>query len=255
MKIRILGCGSSSGVPVIGCNCPVCLSNDPKNKRGRVSVMVEQGGKLLIDTSPDMREQFLANKISTVDAILYTHPHADHLHGIDDVRSINFHNEAPVKAHMDQVTYEIISRRFGYVFNVPDLTYGWYRPSLEPVIYEYYRPFEAAGMEVLAFEQAHGKGTSAGVRIGDFAYSTDVSDLNDKAFEALKGIRVWVVDCLRYMPAPSHSHLERTLGWIARLKPERAILTHMAHDFDYHTLKAELPPGVEPGYDGMLVEL
>jgi phosphoribosyl 1,2-cyclic phosphate phosphodiesterase len=256
MKITILGCGSSTGVPAIGCKCPVCLSPDPKNKRTRVSVMVEQGGKqLLIDTSPDMRMQFLANGFCRADAILYTHPHADHLYGIDDVRSINFQLEAPVKAYMDKETHHIISTRFPYVLKMPDLTYGWHRPCLEPVVVGYDKPFTAAGMEMVLFEQTHGKTTSAGVRIGDFAYCTDTNALSDAAFETLRGVKLWVVDCLRYMPAVSHAHLELTLQWIKRLKPKRAILTHMAHDFDYNVLKGELPEGVEPAYDGMVVIL
>ncbi len=256
MKITILGCGSSSGVPAIGCKCPVCRSPNPKNKRLRVSVLVENEGKrLLIDTSPDLREQFLSNDLCTVDAIIYTHAHADHLHGIDDVRSINYYNNAAIPAYMDEPTLESIRSKFPYVFQPPMPDYGWYRPCMEPIVFTYGVPFVAAGMQVTAFGQIHGKGISAGLRIGDFAYSTDVNELPPPALDALNGVRVWVVDCLRYQPAPTHSHLERTLQWINKVKPEQAILTHMAHDFDYETLLSELPPGVAPAYDGLAITI
>ncbi len=261
MKITILGCGASSGVPLIGCDCPVCTSADPKNRRTRVSVAITRGDTtVLVDTSPDMREQCLRHNISRVNGIVYTHAHADHLHGIDDTRSFNHVRNSPIDAFGEEATLKQIAERFGYVFlppkppNMPG-DWGWYRPCLTPNIIRPYESFRAGGIEVLPFEQKHGGGKTLGLRFGKFAYSTDANGLPEEAFEALKGIDTWVVDCLRYELAPSHAHLEMTLEWISRVKPRRAYLTHLSHGFDYETLAKELPDGVFPAYDGLELEV
>jgi phosphoribosyl 1,2-cyclic phosphate phosphodiesterase len=257
MKVTILGCGSSSGVPVIGCDCEVCQSNNPKNKRLRVSILIEVDGKrLLVDTSPDLRQQALDNKINYVDAILYTHEHADHVHGIDDIRSFNYHKNESLPVYADPRTMEALKKRFGYIFQ-PKPEKIWYRASVTPHVLtdEPIQHFSAEGVAVTAFMQTHGRTTSLGYRIGNFAYSTDTDQMPETAFEALQGIDTWVVDCLRYTPSMTHSTVERTLGWIKRAKPRRAILTHMGHELDYSRLLAELPEGVVPGYDGMVIEL
>ncbi len=283
MKITILGCGSSSAVPLIGCNCAVCSSDNPKNRRLRVSVLIETGKKgkegggkiLLIDSSPDLRQQCLDNGITSVDAILYTHAHADHTHGIDDIRSLNYHKNAPLPCYADKTTLNALQTRFSYAFKEPVPEFGWFRPCLIPNEITAYEPFKIAAdtdnvdtesdaennaddaedIEIIPFTQIHGKMLSMGFRIGDFAYSTDANALPEESFAALKGVKLWVVDCLRYEEAPTHAHLELTLQWIERVQPQRAILTHLSHDFDYETLKRALPANVEPGFDGMQLSL
>lgn len=257
MKITMLGCGSSAGVPFIGCYCNVCTSNNPKNKRTRVSVFAETEGKnILIDTCPDLRQQVLREGITRIDAVLYTHDHADHTHGIDELRSFNYLSKEVIPVYGDKSTLDFIQSRFPYAF-LPKPENLWYRPCLTPhvTVDKTVGEFEVFGIKISYFEQGHGKSKSLGYRIGNFAYSTDTDALDEHAFDALKGIDTWIVDCLRYSPSYSHSHLEMTLEWIARVKPKRAILTHMNHEFDYDILKAQLPNGVEPGYDGLTFEL
>lgn len=256
MKITVLGCGSSGGVPLIGCECAVCQSPDPKNKRSRVSVLVEwKGVRLLIDTSPDLRQQALVNKFKTVDAVLYTHAHADHTHGIDELRSFNYHLNAPIPVYGDREALEEIQKRFDYVFFPHNPAHGWYRASLAAHEIKPYQPFRIGGVEIMPFAQEHGKTNSMGFRIGGFAYSTDVKHIPEASFEVLKGVQCWVVDCLAREAKPTHAHLELSLEWIAKVKPRQAILTHMGHDFDYQALKAELPPHITPAYDGITLEL
>jgi phosphoribosyl 1,2-cyclic phosphate phosphodiesterase len=258
LQVKVLGCGASAGVPLIGCECVVCTSKDPRNQRLRVSILIEQRGqKLLVDTSPDIRRQCLANGIRTVDAILYTHAHADHCHGIDDLRPLNFHRGDVIPTYGEARAMEEIVMRFDYAFKEPIPEYGWFRPALKANIVDPSQsdPIQLGRMQVRLFPQTHGRITTLGLRVGNFAYSTDVNHLPEEAFKALEGVEVWMVDCLRYDPSPTHAHLELTLEWIRRVKPKRAILTHMSHDFDYEAFCRELPEGVEPAYDGMLIEL
>ena len=252
MKVIVLGCGTSSGVPVIGCDCAVCRSTDPRNRRRRVSVLVESGGtRLLIDTPPDLHAQLVDAEVAHLDAVLYTHGHADHVHGIDDLRSINFHTGRALDAYGSAATLAAIKGRFAYAFE-PMGTRGWAKPSLNPVAVE--GPFEAAGVEVTPFPQEHGRSITTGYRIGAMAYSTDVKVLPEEAFAALEGVKLWVVDCLGYREHPTHAHLEITLEWIARVRPALAVLTHMSHQFDYERLQAALPAGVVPGHDGLVID-
>jgi phosphoribosyl 1,2-cyclic phosphate phosphodiesterase len=257
MKITVLGCGSSTGVPIIGCGCTVCLSNNPKNKRTRVSVFVEvEGRHILLDTSPDLRQQALREHITRIDAVLYTHEHADHIGGLDDLRAYNVLQGDAIPIYANAETLGLIRERFPYAF-LPKPEKIWYRPCLTPNVIPD-KPvveFDVLGVSVKAFEQVHGKVKTFGYRIGNFSYSTDTDALDETAFAALKGTEVWVVDCLRYSDSYTHSNLKRTLEWIERVKPRMAILTHMAHDFDYDTLFSELPSGVVPGYDGIIAEL
>lgn len=257
MRVRILGCGASAGVPMVGCSCLVCTSGDPKNKRTRVSILIEKGDRrILVDTSPDLRQQCLSYNINKIDAVLYTHDHADHTHGIDDVRSFNYTGGAPISAWGDEQTLQTMKQRFAYVFKPPVTEFGWFRPALIPELITPYKCFSIGGIEVMPFEQLHGgEKKTLGLRFGDFAYSTDVKAIPDKSFELLKGVKVWVVDCLKYTPVPTHAHLALTLEWIERVQPEKAYLTHMSHDFEYERLKAELPPNVEPAYDGLIIDI
>jgi phosphoribosyl 1,2-cyclic phosphate phosphodiesterase len=259
MKVTVLGCGSSGGVPVAGREPGGYWGNcDPanrKNRRRRVSVLVEQGEtKLLIDTSPDLRLQMLDAGIEGLDAVLYTHAHGDHCHGLDDLRFLVYERGAAIPAYMDAATRTNLTRRFDYAFASSADPESLYRPLLDDRVIE--GPVTIGGLEVVPFVQGHGPGeTSLGYRLGPAAYSTDVADLDDKAFETLEGVRLWIVDCLRLEPHPTHTHFEKTLSWIQRVKPKRAVLTHMNHTLDYDTLAALCPPGVEPGYDGLEIEL
>lgn len=257
MKVTILGCGGSGGVPLIGCRCAVCTSANPRNQRTRVSILVESATtRVLVDASPDLRQQFLRHDISSVDAVILTHAHADHLHGIDDLRSVNFHRKAPLDIWGNRDTLDQATQRFGYAFNAPRTHRGsWYAPALVPR--EITGTLHLGDLEVRPFTQIHGgdRQPTLGLRFGRFAYSTDAQELPEAAFAALEGVEVWIVDCLQEMPSPAHSHLEQTLGWIARVRPQRAVLTHMNHQLDYEELAARLPPGVEPGYDGLVLDL
>jgi phosphoribosyl 1,2-cyclic phosphate phosphodiesterase len=254
MKVTMLGCGPSMGVPAIGNDWGDCDPRDPRNRRRRASVLIECRGKvILVDTSPDLRQQLLDARVVRLDALMMTHAHADHLHGIDDLRAVNRLMREPIELYADARTLSEIERRFGYVFDAPPDDGYFYKPALTR--HAVSGPFVAAGLPVVPFVQDHGYSTTLGFRIGPFGYSTDVTELDEAAFAALAGIEFWIVDCLRYEPHPTHSHLAKTLQWIDRIKPCRAALTHMDRQFDYRTLAAELPAGVEPGRDGLVVEL
>jgi phosphoribosyl 1,2-cyclic phosphate phosphodiesterase len=256
VRVTMLGSGPSWGVPRIGNGWGACDPTNPRNRRRRVSVLVEEGSSiLLIDTSPDLREQLLDAGIKRLDAVLFTHAHADHLHGIDDLRGVNQLMKKALPVFATPETLQEIRTRFGYVFGAMDFAKhtSYYKPALEPRAIE--GPFRAAGFEVVPFVQDHGFSTTLGFRIGPFAYSTDVINLDDSAFAALAGVELWIVDCIRRRPHVTHSHLEKTLEWIARVGPRRAVLTHMDESLDYETLTRELPAGVEPGYDGLIVDL
>ncbi len=212
-------------------------------------------GTLLIDCSPDLRAQLLDYPVARLDGVLLTHAHADHVHGIDDLRAYTYRQREAIPAFMDGDTHDIMTLRFGYVFTSSHTESKLYPALLDDQVIVPGVPFVAAGHEVLAFHQKHGQSRSLGYRIGTFAYSTDASDLDDTAFAALEGLDLWIVDCLRFDPHPTHSHFERTLSWIERARPKRALLTHMNHSTDYRTLAKRCPVGVEPAYDGLTVTL
>lgn len=251
MKITVLGCGSSGGVPLIGNNWGVCDPHNPRNRRTRVSILVEQDDtSLIVDTSPDMRQQLLDCALKKLDAVLYTHAHADHCHGIDELRSINWLTQKPVDIYADPHTMADLEKRFSYIFHGTGAG-NYYKPAVTP--HEINGAFSVGSISVSPFYQNHGHIKSLGYRFGDFAYSTDVHELDEEAFDALKGVKIWLVDCVRIEPHPTHSHLDQTRAWIEKVKPERAYLTHMNHMMDYATLSATLPPGIEPAYDGLVI--
>jgi len=253
MRVVILGCGSSGGVPLIGPDWGACRPDNPRNRRRRSSVLIEaEGSRILIDTSPDLREQCLDAGIATVDAVLYTHGHADHVHGIDELRSINFNKKAAIDVYAAADTLAQIKARFGYAFSTPDDGW-WYKPRLVEHVID--RPFSVGAVEIVPFAQEHGSGTTLGYRIGGFAYSTDCNGFPKASIPHVSDLDLWVVDCIRDRPHPSHANFEMTMGWIETFRPRRAVLTHMSHELDYDELAARLPPNVEPAYDGMVLEL
>ena len=191
--------------------------------------------------------------ISRLDALLLTHAHADHCHGLDELRGFVYRRGNALDTFMDPVTHASMTLRFSYIFASSASPESLYRPLLQDRVID--GPFKVGGLEVMPFRQNHGPEESLGFRIGPFAYSTDAKALDDAAFEAMAGVKLWIVDCLRDRPHPTHSHVAQTLEWIERLKPERAILTHLNQEVDYQELKDRCPPGVEPGYDGMVIEL
>ena len=256
MQVTILGCGGSGGVPLIGNRWGACNPQDPRNRRTRASVLIETGTTtLLVDTSPDLRSQLLATERWRIDAVLYTHAHADHVMGLDDLRAVNKLIGRPLPVYSDARTLDVLRKRFDYAFLPLKAPGAFFRPVLEANEITPGEVFEAAGVPVLPILQDHGFMPSLGFRVGAFAYSTDVLDLDERALDALAGIRVWVVGCFQAARHTTHASLERVLGWVSRLAPERTVLTHMGESFDYAALAKALPAGVEPGVDGLVIDL
>ena len=258
LNFTILGCGSSMGVPRPALGWGACDPNDPKNRRRRTSLLVERQGsggrtRVMVDTSPDLREQLLDASIDWLDGVLFTHPHADHTHGIDDLRALFVKARRRVDAYLDEPTSRALKARFQYCFETPPD--GDYPPILTEHRIAAGQRLAIAGeggpIEVLPVLQEHGNIPSLGFRFGDLAYSCDLSGIPAESVPALAGLDVWVVDALRYAPHPSHFSLADALAWIARIKPRRAILTNLHSDLDYETLRAQLPPHVEPAFDGL----
>ncbi|HEX4160726.1 MAG TPA: MBL fold metallo-hydrolase [Rhizomicrobium sp.] len=264
--ITILGCGSSGGVPRLGGvdgkgDWGACDPANPRNRRWRCSILVQRESangitSVLVDTSPDLREQLLAAGVARLDGVVITHDHADQLHGIDDLRPVFHVMHRQVDVYTDWTTLDTIRQRFLYCFETP--ADSLYPPILAShVIAEPFTEFAIDGpggpVPVRAFSQVHGSIRSLGLRFGPIAYSSDVSGLPEESFEALAGVKCWIVDALRYLPHPTHANVATALEWIARVKPKFAVLTNLHLDLDYETLKRELPDGVEPAYDGMVI--
>ena len=253
MKVTVLGCGGSMGVPMVGGHWGNCDPANPRNRRRRPSILVETAkAKVLIDTTPDLRSQLLDAGVGHIDAVLFTHEHADHVHGLDDLRPITYSTGKPVPVYSNQATLRSLEERFSYAVASVKVDRGPYKPVVVP--HRIKGPFRIRDLRVEPFEQDHGSIVSLGFRFGPFAYSTDVVALSDSAFALLEGVDVWMVDATREAPHPSHSHLARTLEWIARLRPKQAYLTHMNHTMDYAHLTRVLPEGVLPAYDGLVLE-
>lgn len=261
LRITILGCGSSGGVPRVGGDWGTCDSSNPKNRRRRCSIMLEQSNRagttrVLVDTSPDLREQMLTADISDIDGVWYTHEHADHTHGIDELRGFFLRSRRRVPIWADASTSSMLMSRFAYCFVSPEGSD--YPPILQHHAIVAGNPFATDGaggsISALPFIVQHGNIDALGFRVGDMAYTPDLHNLNDQAVASLQGLDLWIVDALKRTPHPSHFSLPETLAWIERLQPRRAILTNMHIDMDYATLCEELPHNVKPAYDGLVLE-
>jgi phosphoribosyl 1,2-cyclic phosphate phosphodiesterase len=262
ISLTILGCGSSGGVPRPGLGWGACDPAEPKNRRRRCSLLVRRRGPegetvVLIDTSPDLREQLLDADVNNLDAVLFTHEHADHTHGIDDLRPLFIHRRRKLDAYIDEPTSRALHARFGYCFMTPPGS------DYPPIVNEHRiapgrtLTIEGKGGPVgflpILFE--HGDIPALGFRFGGVAYSPDLNDMSEDSAAALAGLDLWIVDALRHAPHPSHFSLNDALAWIERLKPKRAILTNLHADLDYETLRTSLPAHIRPAHDGMTVDI
>jgi phosphoribosyl 1,2-cyclic phosphate phosphodiesterase len=254
LTVTVLGCGTSSGVPRIGNDWGTCDPAEPRNRRTRASVMIESSTtRLLVDTAPDMREQLLRENIIDIDAVLWTHDHADHCHGLDDLRQVAHHLGGPVPGYAQAATSALLARRFSYAFEG--------HSGYPPIIAMTAMPDKSmiGDIEVRCVEQPHGAILSTGFRFdldgGSIAYATDFHALTSEMVALYAGVDVWVVDCLREKPHPTHAHMAMTLEAIAAVKPGRAVFTHMDQSMDYRRLCEALPSGIEPGYDGLKIML
>jgi len=263
LRVIVLGCGGSTGVPALGGAdgsgaWGACDPHDRRNRRQRSSIVIEgpeiagKRGRVLVDTGPDMRAQLLACEVPRIDALVFTHAHADHITGLDDVRQLNRITGAPLPAFGTARTMAELAQRFDYAFK-PWNPPHFYRPVLETWVIAPGDTVEAAGLRIGTFDQDHHVMRSLGLRVGAFGYSTDVVRLDDAAFAALAGIDTWLVGCFQRAPHLTHAHVDLVLEWRARLGVRRTVLTHMGPDMDWAWLRAHLPEGVEPGYDGMVL--
>lgn len=256
-QLIFLGTGTSHGVPMIGCECAVCQSADLRNRRTRSSILLGcPEGNLLIDTSPDLREQFLREKLQTTHAILYTHAHADHLFGLDDTRLFPHYNqEQPLPVYCDQNVEKSIRKGFEYIFDpavqrypaggIPKLQFHLLQPNVAT---------EVLGQKILPLELMHGQTPILGFRIGNLAYCTDVKTVPMASAEQLFGLETLILGCLRYRPHVTHMNLEEALAFIQFIRPQRVFFTHICHDFDHEKLSSELPDWIRPAYDGLCLE-
>lgn len=254
MRITILGCGTSTGVPVIACPCDVCRSADPRNRRTRSSIVVARNGtNVLVDTAPDLRFQAMATGLVRVDAVLYTHDHADHIFGMDELRSFNFAMGRAIPIYGNEKTIQRIRTVYSYIWD-PGAPRGGGLPMINANVIG--GPLEFGGLEVLPLPLMHGDQEILGYRFGGrVAYLTDVSRVPEATMALCRGMDLLIIDGLRYRPHGTHFSVDEALQVIAELKPGRALLTHMSHALDYGRLRRELPAGVEPAYDGMEVEV
>ena len=267
MRITLLGTGTSTGVPVPGCRCSVCLSDDPKNHRLRVSAYVEiplsrmdgEDLKILIDTSTDLRQQALRTAIDRIDGVLFTHAHADHVYGFDDLRPFYFLHRQPIPIFANKPTLDRLKNIFDYAFEHDSKYQGGLLPQIDPHVVEPLLPFTLAKQQILPIPLMHGNLPILGYKIRNFAYLTDCSSVPTEAEHHLRNLEVLVLDGLRELPHPTHFNLEGALATVERLSPKRTILTHMSHDLDYRStnekLRSKTEHLVELGFDGMTIEI
>ncbi len=262
LRITILGCGSSGGVPRIGGSWGACDPANPKNRRRRCSALVErfkggdetQATRVLVDASPDLREQLLGAGVGELDGVLFTHGHADHCHGLDDLRVVVYIRRQKLPVWADADTAELLMDRFRYAFVQPQGSP--YPPILEMRRLDGPVAVDGAGGSITAapYQVIHGGIHALGFRFGPVGYTPDISEMTEEAWAELEGVDTWIVDALRYKPHPTHAHLERTLGWIERLAPRRAVITNMHVDLDYDAVTAETPDHVVPAFDGLALD-
>ena len=255
-EITILGCGSSSGVPAIGNKWGNCDPNNPKNRRLRSSILVKYNNiNLLVDATPDLRQQLLNANVKSLDGVLITHCHADHINGIDDFRFLNVLMKKDLNLYATKQNIDEIKKRFAYVFDKlsPQANGFYYKPCLIPN--EINGLFEINNLKILSFQQDHGFIESTGFRIKDFAYSSDIFNISEDVFEKLENLDLWIVDCLRFEPHKSHAHYDKVMKWVKRLKPKKTILTHMNYEIDYEHINTLLPKNCKAAYDGLKLKL
>ncbi len=254
IEITILGCGSSSGVPAIGNNWGDCDPNNPKNRRLRSSILVNsEKTSILVDATPDLRQQLLNANVTNLDAVLITHCHADHINGIDDFRFLNVIMNKDLNLYATKENIGEIKKRFSYVFDKlsPKANGFYYKPCLIP--HKINGLFKVKNLEILSFQQDHGFIESTGFRIKNFAYSSDVFDINQDVLNKLVNLDLWIVDCLRFKPHKSHAHFDKVMKWINIVKPKRTVLTHMNYEVDYEYINSKLPKNCQAAYDGLKI--
>ena len=262
LTLTILGCGSSAGVPRPALGWGKCDPNNPRNRRRRCSLLVERTSghgttRIVIDTSPDLREQLIDANVDHIDAVFLTHEHADQTHGIDDLRPVVLHMRRRIPVYLNQSTAKDVMHRFSYCFVSPPGS------DYPPILTQH--AIEGGGSQTIegkggavtltAFELKHGNIPALGYRIGDAAYTPDVSDIPQESWRALEDLDLWIIDGLRYAPHPSHFSVADALSWIERFKPRHAVITNLHSDLDYEVLRQSLPAGVEPAYDGMRLKV
>lgn len=256
MLVTILGCGSSPGVPFIQCKCKVCKSRNPRNKRLRPSIWIQDKSKsILVDTSPDFRQQALTANIPRIDAILYTHPHSDHTGGIDDVRNYNFIQGKKIKAYGNRWTKVELEKRFSYIMRPPKIKEGGGTPQIEFTLLKAGQRKNIQGISVLALELKHGSKKTFAYRIKDFAYVIDCHEIPPNSIKLLKNLDTLILDCLRVRPHSTHLYLKKSLEIIDILKPKKAVLTHMNHEMEYSYWSKKLPQNVYMAYDGLKLKV
>ncbi len=261
LRLTILGCSSSAGVPRVGQGWGACDPSNPRNRRRRCSILVERDGAagvttVLVDAGPDLREQLIEAEVKHVDGVLITHPHADHTHGIDDLRPLFLMSRRRIDVHMDEPTSLTVRKGFSYIFQTPKGSS--YPPMAEDLRLSAGRPLRIGGaggtIEATPFDLDHGDINALGLRFGSLAYTPDVKRIPEASRPFLRGLDVWIVDALRYRPHPSHFSLDDALAEIEAMAPRRAVLTNLHTDLDYETLMKRLPPHIVPAYDGMRIE-
>ncbi len=256
MRIEVLGCGTSTGVPYIHCDCKVCRSRNPKNKRLRSSIWIKVNGlSLLVDTSVDLRQQALRSKIDRVDAILFTHPHSDHIGGLDEMRAFNFIQKEPIPAFAHDWTVDDLPKRYPYIFNKTPAEGG----AVSQINLQEFKfnegPIKFKNISILPIELRHGSRLVAGFRIGNFAYLTDCHEIPESSIELLQGLDVLILDCLRLSKHNTHMNYETSLHYSAKIGAKKTIFTHMSHDFDYVSFSKKLPKKHLLAYDGMIISI
>ncbi|AMW06607.1 hypothetical protein GEMMAAP_06205 [Gemmatimonas phototrophica] len=258
MRLTFLGTGTSFGVPQIGCACAVCRSSDPRDRRTRCGAVIEtdHGSRLLIDTPPELRLQLVATGIMSIDAVLFTHEHADHIHGIDDLRAFSIRRDTPLPMFAEAATFATLQARFPYIFDASFRPLpGTTRPEGAPQVIVPGVPFQVNATTVLPIAVPHGRASVVGFRVGDLAYITDAKTLPETALEALRGVRVLVLNALLRTPHPTHLSIAEAVEMAQRVGAQRTFLTHLTHDTLHSELAAELPAGIAPAYDGLVVDL